>query len=133
MLAVAALLAGCKGGDDKHTTSTTTRTVGKSPGTIVQGYHVLAVLKVHESEYKLRPRTIGLEVPGYFGLQAINDGKVPHALAVEGHGVERHTPTLKPGRSATIAVYFKEPGVYKLYCPLGAHRARGMTGTIRVK
>jgi plastocyanin len=125
-LAAAALLAGCGGGG--KSTSTTTG----AAGAVIQGFHVLAVVDVHETEYKLDPRTIGFQRTGYFGLRAVNDGAVSHALAVSGPGVSKRTRTIQPGGSEAIAVYFRKPGVYKLYCPLDSHRRRGMIGTVRV-
>jgi plastocyanin len=128
--AAAALLAGC--GHDKGSSSEAT--TGAKPNTlVVQGLHVLAIFDVHETEYELDPKTTGLLRTGYFGIKAINDGKIAHALAVTGPGVRAATGTLEPGESKTIAVWFKKSGVYKLYCPLGDHERRGMTGTIRVQ
>ncbi len=128
-VAAVVVLAGC--GHSKGSSKETT-TDAKRNTLVVQGFHVLAIIDVHETEYGLEPKTIGLLRTGYFGLNAINDGKVAHALAVSAPGVRASTGMLQPGESKSVAVWFKKPGVYRLYCPIGDHRQRGMTGTIRV-
>jgi plastocyanin len=129
---VVALLAGCgHGGGAKGTTST--GTTGTTDTLVVEGFHVLAIVDFHETEYRIEPRSVGFQVPGYFGIRAVNDGTIPHALTVSGHGVRRSTGTIPPGSSKTIAVWFKAPGVYELYCPLDGHRQRGMRARIRVR
>jgi len=37
-----------------------------------------------------------------------------------------------PGASRTIVAFFRTPGIYKLYCPIGNHAQQGMTSTITV-
>ena len=131
-LAAAALLAACGGGENATSSTTGATATTAAAGGVIKGFHVLAVVDVHETEYELRPATIGFERVGYFGLRAVNDGTVPHALAVSGPGVSERTGPIQPGKSEALAVYFREPGVYRLYCPLDGHRQRGMTATVRV-
>ncbi len=129
--AAAVLLTGCNGGGGTSTAAPTTVTAPSGP--VVNGVHVLAVVKVHETEFRIVPRTIGLNRIGYFGIKAVNDGKDPHALAVRGPGVAERTKTIEPHESAALVVFFRKPGVYKLYCPIADHARRGMTATIRVR
>jgi plastocyanin len=56
----------------------------------------------------------------------------PHGIAVEGNGVDKDGPTVKPGRTSTLTVALK-PGRYTFYCPVPGHRAGGMKGTLTIK
>lgn len=56
---------------------------------------------------------------------------MPHAIAVEGNGVDVEGETAQPGGSSTVTVTMK-PGTYTYYCPVRGHKAGGMTGTLTV-
>ena len=87
---------------------------------------------VSETDYKLSPSPLTISKAGTYTIEAKNDGAVDHALTVEGNGLEEtRTDTISPGQSATITVTLK-PGTYRMYCPIGGHRALGMKGTITV-
>jgi plastocyanin len=60
-----------------------------------------------------------------------NPSSVPHAVEVEGNGVEEETKTLTDG-SASLTVDLKA-GKYEFYCPVDGHRAAGMEGTLTVQ
>jgi plastocyanin len=60
-----------------------------------------------------------------------NTSGVPHAVEVEGNGVEEETETITDG-SERLAVEL-EPGEYKFYCPVGNHEDAGMVGTLTVR
>jgi uncharacterized cupredoxin-like copper-binding protein len=57
---------------------------------------------------------------------------VPHAIAVEGNGVDQDGKTVDPGGTSTVAVTLK-PGTYTFYCPVPGHEAAGMKGTLTVR
>jgi hypothetical protein len=116
-------LAGCGGGGGS--------TTGGS-GTVVDNTHVLRVIDVHETEYKLTPSFVEIPRFGYYGLKAINDGKIPHALALQGRGLHQRTGRIAPGQSKTMLVFFRKAGLYLLYCPIDGHREKGMKATLRV-
>jgi plastocyanin len=125
-LAAALFLAGC-GGDGSSSSTTTAPTP-----TIVGGFQVLKVIPVHETEFALTPARIKIDRFGYYGIKAVNDGTVAHALTVEGHGIDETTGEIEPGESKAFAVFFKRAGTYKLYCPIDGHEAKGMKGTVKV-
>ncbi|MEA2167293.1 MAG: hypothetical protein QOF76_593, partial [Solirubrobacteraceae bacterium] len=56
---------------------------------------------------------------------------VPHAIAVEGNGVDQDGKTVKPGGTSTDTLKLK-PGTYTFYCPVPGHEAAGMKGTLTV-
>jgi plastocyanin len=68
------------------------------------------------------------EVPaGEVTITVTNAGSIPHALEVEGQGIERETAPIQPGTTATLTLTLK-PGTYEVYCPVGedSHKKLGM-------
>jgi plastocyanin len=61
-----------------------------------------------------------------------NPSSVPHAVAVEGNGVDKDGQTVTSGGKSTVSVDLK-PGKYTFYCPVDGHRQAGMEGTLTVK
>jgi plastocyanin len=68
---------------------------------------------------------------GEVSIELVNDSAVPHAVEVEGNGVEEESEIVT-GANTTLTVDL-EPGEYELYCPVGDHRAQGMVGTLTVE
>jgi uncharacterized cupredoxin-like copper-binding protein len=56
----------------------------------------------------------------------------PHAIAVEGHGVDKDGKTVQPGGTSKVTVTLKK-GTYEFYCPVDGHKAAGMEGKVTVK
>ncbi|HYN39281.1 MAG TPA: plastocyanin/azurin family copper-binding protein, partial [Rhodospirillales bacterium] len=69
--------------------------------------------------------------PGKVTIAFDNPAQVPHAVEVEGGGVEEETDTTTEG-SAELTVDLKA-GEYEFYCPVGNHRQAGMEGTLTVR
>jgi plastocyanin len=60
-----------------------------------------------------------------------NPSSTPHALNIEGNGIEeKGTKTLTQGK-ASVTVNLKA-GKYEFYCPVDGHKAAGMEGTLTV-
>jgi uncharacterized cupredoxin-like copper-binding protein len=89
-------------------------------------------VRVSETEFKLDPANPTVEEAGTVEFDVANDGKVVHALEVEGPKGEVETEEIQPGRSATLEVDLSKPGSYVWYCPIGNHRELGMEGRITV-
>ena len=68
--------------------------------------------------------------PGKVTITMDNPSDVPHAVEVEGQGVEEETKTLTNG-TADVTVDLKA-GKYEFYCPVDGHRESGMEGTLTV-
>jgi plastocyanin len=60
-----------------------------------------------------------------------NPSDVPHAIEVEGNGVEEEGEVVEKGGLSTVTADL-EPGEYEFYCPVGNHEAAGMKGTLTV-
>jgi uncharacterized cupredoxin-like copper-binding protein len=56
---------------------------------------------------------------------------LPHAIAVEGNGVDKDGKHVTAGGTSTVSVKLK-PGKYTFYCPVDGHRKAGMQGTLTV-
>lgn len=58
--------------------------------------------------------------------------QAPHAIEIEGNGVEKTGQTVTAGGTSTVTADLK-PGKYEFYCPVDNHRADGMEGTLTVR
>ena len=68
---------------------------------------------------------------GSVTIKLVNESDTPHAVEVEGNGVEEETDTVTGG-DVELTVDL-EPGEYTYYCPVGQHRQQGMEGTLTVE
>jgi plastocyanin len=68
---------------------------------------------------------------GSVTITLVNESDVPHAVEVEGNGVEEESETITGGE--TELTVDLEAGEYEFYCPVGNHRDQGMTGTLTVE
>ena len=66
---------------------------------------------------------------GKVTVTLLNKSTTPHALEIEGNGVEQKTMTFS-GSSAKLSLNLK-PGKYEYYCPVPGHKAT-MNGTLTV-
>jgi plastocyanin len=112
----ALLLAGC-GSDD-----------GDDEGGESSGGQTVEVVA---TEFAFDPADVSVDEAGETTFTVSNEGEFPHALEIEGNGIEEETEELGPGESGSVTVDL-EPGEYELYCPVGDHRERGMVGTLVV-
>jgi len=65
-------------------------------------------------------------------IEFANQSQVPHAVEIEGNGVEKETKTVTGEDAPPITVDLK-PGTYTYYCPVDGHRAAGMEGKLTVR
>jgi plastocyanin len=61
-----------------------------------------------------------------------NPSPVPHAIAIEGSGVNESGSTVGMGGKSTATASLK-PGTYTFFCPVDGHKDAGMKGTLTVK
>ena len=60
-----------------------------------------------------------------------NPSSTPHAVAIEGGGVDQSSQTVTSSKTSVTADL--KPGTYTFYCPVPGHRQAGMEGTLTVK
>ena len=132
-LGLAALALGAGGcGDDDEDGGSTASTPAAAPTTPVattpaSGRSAVAIAA---SEFKFTPSDVDVKA-GRVTFRLRNDGGAPHALEIEGQGIEEETKVIQGGQSATLSVNLK-PGKYEMYCPVGNHRSMGMEGEVTV-
>ena len=68
---------------------------------------------------------------GTVTIKLVNESDTPHAVEVEGNGVEEESETVTAGE--TELTVDLEAGEYTFYCPVGQHRQNGMEGTLTVE
>ncbi|HET6550559.1 MAG TPA: cupredoxin domain-containing protein [Solirubrobacter sp.] len=121
MAAAAALLFAACGGDDDTSSSSAsdgggaTLKISADPG---------GAKKFTETNLTAKAGKVTIEFS--------NRSQLPHAVEIEGNGVEKETETVTGKDAAPITVDL-EPGEYTYYCPVGDHRAEGMEGTLTVE
>lgn len=123
---VVVFAAGC--GGDSGTTTT-----GVPAETAPAAAKPSKQLVIHETEFRLDPAQANGGDEGLVTIKVVNDGKVAHALAVDGpNGLVELDGRVEPGATATLEADLDKPGTYTMYCPLDGHRGKGMVGTITV-
>lgn len=70
--------------------------------------------------------------PGKVTIVMDNPSDLPHAVEIEGDGVEVAGETVGNGGTSKASADLKA-GEYEYYCPVGNHKAAGMEGTLTVK
>jgi plastocyanin len=70
--------------------------------------------------------------PGKVTIVMDNPSDLPHAVEVEGNGVEEVGKTVGNGGVSKVSADLKA-GEYEYYCPVGNHKAAGMEGTLTVR
>jgi plastocyanin len=128
-------LAGC-GGDDESSssgggapTSTPASESGGGGGGGGGGEKIALAapadgsLKFDKSELEAKAGTVTIDFD--------NPSSTPHAVEIEGNGVEEASDTVTDAKTSVTADL--KPGEYKFYCPVGNHAAAGMEGTLTVK
>jgi plastocyanin len=69
--------------------------------------------------------------PGKVTVVMDNPSSVPHAIEVEGAGVEKEGKTVGKGGVSKVTADLKK-GEYEFYCPVDGHKQGGMEGTLTV-
>jgi plastocyanin len=132
LAATAALaFAGC-GGDDNEPAATPAATEAATEApTEAAGSSTLAIAadpggakKFDKDAYEATAGSVEVDFS--------NEAQLPHAVEIEGNGVEETTETVTGADAPPLTVDLK-PGTYTIYCPVGDHRAEGMEATLTVR
>jgi plastocyanin len=70
--------------------------------------------------------------PGKVTIVKDNPSDLPHAVELEGHGIESEGKTVGMGGVSKASGTVKA-GEYEYYCPVDGHKAAGMEGTLTVQ
>lgn len=127
VLAAGALTAAGCGGDDSSSSSGGTGTSSSSGSG--GGGQTLTVTADPGGAIKWDTTTLDA-TSGNVTLKLVNDSDIPHAIEVEGKGVEEQKTDVITKSSAEVTLDLK-PGKYEYYCPVDQHR-QTMKGTLTV-
>ncbi len=128
-----ALIAGC-GGDDSEESAATpaaTEAPASDDGGSAGGGGTLTFSAPADGSLKFDQADATAKA-GKVTVDFANPSSVPHAVEIEGNGVEEETETVTGGDAPPITVDLK-PGEYTFYCPVPGHREGGMEGTLTVE
>ena len=131
LCAFAIPIAGCGGDDDDGSSgggaSTSTSPGGGASGGAAQTLKIAAdpsgALKFDKSSLTAKA--------GKLTIVMDNPSDLPHAVEIEGNGVEAKGETVTKGGVSKAGAKLK-PGKYEFYCPVDGHKAAGMKGTLTV-
>ncbi len=125
LAATAALgLAGCGGDDEPEPAAPAAAGGGGGSSTLKVAADPGGAPKFTETALTADAGTITVEFA--------NPSDAPHAVTIEGNGVDESTETVTGKDAAPLSVELKA-GEYTYYCPVGDHRAAGMEGKLTVK
>jgi plastocyanin len=129
--ALAVPVSGC-GGDDSGSSNSDAKTKEKTTAAAPAsgGGATLALAADPGGKLAFDKKTLSAKA-GKTTIAFANTSSVPHAVEVEGKGVEKKTKTISGGK-ANLALNLK-PGTYEFYCPVDGHRQAGMKGELVVK
>jgi plastocyanin len=136
---MAALTLAACGGNDKESTSTPaatdtptaaatetpTQAAGGSGAKLAIAADPGGALKFTESKLTAQAGNVEIDFS--------NQAQIPHAVTIEGNGIEEKTTETVTGADAPPLTVDLKPGTYTFYCPVDGHRAAGMEGTLTVK
>jgi plastocyanin len=137
LLVAALTFAACGGGDDNSSsgggseaTATATATQASDDSSGGGGGATVDISAPADGSLKFDKADLTAKA-GKTTIDFDNPSSVPHAVEIEGNGLEeKATKTVTKGKSS-ITVELK-PGKYEFYCPVDGHKAAGMEGTITV-
>jgi uncharacterized cupredoxin-like copper-binding protein len=144
LTAAALVAAGCGSSSDKGstgggtsstttTTPTTTTATTPAPSASSGGGKAETLKLSADPSGALKFDTKALSAKaGTVSLVMANPASVPHAIAVEGNGIDKAGQTVAKGGTSTVTADLK-PGKYTFYCPVPGHKQAGMQGTLNVK
>src|SRR3954452_6272524 len=128
-LLVAALTLAACGGDDNDSSSSGSEATATPAETATEdsggGGESLSLAAPEDGSLKFDKTALDAKA-GSVTIDFDNPSSVPHAVEIEGNGVEEETRTITKGK-ASLTVDLKA-GEYEFYCPVGNHRSAGMEG-----
>jgi uncharacterized cupredoxin-like copper-binding protein len=141
---VAAAVAGCGSSSSSSSSSSTSQpapapaatapnpgsTTAKKPPSGGKSSN-LQLAADSSGQLKFDKKTLSAKA-GNVTITMANPSPVPHAIAIEGSGIDKKGQTVQMSGKSTVTASLK-PGKYTFYCPVDGHRQAGMQGTLTVK
>ena len=125
-----AVFAGC-GGDDEESAATPTATAEATQAPASSGGGATLDFSAPEDGSLKFDQGDVTAKAGKVTVNFNNPSSVPHAVEIEGNGVEAKTDVITASEAPPVEVDLK-PGTYTYFCPVGDHEAAGMKGTLTV-
>ncbi len=139
LASIVALLAVAGCGDDEETTAETTpeatqtAAATETPAAGSGGGEALEITAVEDGGLSFDPAELTAAAGSVTVTMENPDGNtMPHAVEVEGNGIEEEGETVQAGGVSEVTVDL-DAGEYVYYCPVGEHRENGMEGTLTVE
>ena len=129
-----AVFAGCGGDDEEESASTPTpaaEATEEPAGGGEGGGETLAFSAPADGSLKFDQGDVTAKA-GKLTVTFDNPSSVPHAVEIEGNGVDEVSETVTGSEAPPITVDL-QPGTYEYYCPVAGHEAAGMKGTLTVE
>lgn len=89
-------------------------------------------IEITATSYAYEPSEIEVD-RGTIRFVVHNDADIVHGFEVEGHGIEAAIEEIEPGATDSLTVTIETVAEYEIYCPVGDHEERGMTGSLDVR
>ena len=135
LCSLAIVAAGCGGDDDSSSSSSGSDTAtteqssgGGGSGGAAQTLKISAdpggALKFDKSSLTAKAGKVTIVMD--------NPSSLPHAVEIEGNGVEEEGDTVEKGGVSKATATVKA-GTYEFYCPVDGHKQAGMKGTLTVQ
>lgn len=135
LCSLAIVAAGC-GGDDNSSSSSSsgsgsdTSTTEQSSGGGGGAAQTLKISADPGGALKFDKSSLTAKA-GKVTIVMDNPSSLPHAVEIEGNGVEEAGDTVEKGGVSKATATVKA-GTYDFYCPVDGHRAAGMEGKLTV-
>ena len=126
LAALVLALAGCGGDDDEGSGGGGSGASGSGGG----GGEQIALASPEDGSLKFDKTELTAKA-GEVTINYDNPSETPHAVEIEGSGVEEKSETVTGGKASVTADL--KAGEYEFYCPVGNHRGAGMEGTLTVE
>ena len=118
-------LAGC-GGDDESAGGGSTSSGSGGGG----GGQQIALAAPEDGSLKFDKTELEAGA-GTVTINFDNPSTTPHAVEIQGNGVDEKSDTVTGGKASVTADL--KPGEYEFFCPVGTHASQGMEGKLTVK
>jgi plastocyanin len=127
VLALVLAVAGCGGDDEESGGSGSSGSSSSSGG---GGGQQIALAAPEDGGLTFDKSELTAKA-GEVTINFDNPSTVPHAVEIEGNGVEEESEQVTGGKASVSADL--KAGTYTYYCPVGNHRDAGMEGTLTVE